>query len=223
MSLAAIGPKDIFLQQRGLSYGDIVLLLDYGRKRGNFATVTQNEELLFDAIQERFDVLLRRRGLTDPSRMISQWSQLNPVSEGRNMAFKSDSEELSAFSWTLVTIVCSLDLCMTNDRIQACPVAVLGALLSRDDSVEGTLRIVLPTNIESWRSFGRARGMNIVFAESYVGARRRFVDAEAIPQLSPSDEGAVRSFLVWLVTGVSVSLKTESVEVYAMAAASQSS
>ena len=57
------------LMQLGVSVSDIALLFDQGKKFGNFVRAGQNDNDLFDILNEDREALLQRRGLVDTSQM----------------------------------------------------------------------------------------------------------------------------------------------------------
>jgi hypothetical protein len=215
----ALGPKSLF--QLGVSLTDIALLIDLGRKFGNFLRVSNNEKSLLEALNEDSEALLRRRGLIAPVMMQSRWPYMSFVYEGESKASseknKGVQEELSTFSWLMVVIVTALDLCMTSIRVQDLLVDVLATVLDRRRDAEESLRIMLPTSIESWRSAGRVRRMDITIRKEYTSTRSQHTEEKTIPQLNLQEEVEMKGFLLWLIGAEERVFTASSVDIYAFA------
>jgi hypothetical protein len=222
-SSVTLGPKS--LAQLGVSLADISLIESIGKKVGNFLRASFNDEDLLRSINEDPEVVLKRRGLIEKARMESKWSRLDFIYEGerKNNAEKGykDEQNLSVFSWFMVATVSALDLCLSKDRLQALLIIVLSTVLDREGEVEDSLRVLLPTNIESWRSVGKVRRMNLLISRRYSLTRQKLVPGDAIPQLNPAEFQEMGSFLVWLMKGESNAFEAFSVDTFAVAAALQ--
>ena len=57
------------LLQLGLSISDLALLIDQGKKFGNFVRAGQNDNDLFDVLDEDREAVLKRRGLANAPEM----------------------------------------------------------------------------------------------------------------------------------------------------------
>jgi hypothetical protein len=70
------------LIQLGLSISDLALLIDQGKKVGNFIRAGQNDNDLFDVLDEDREAVLRRGGLVDAREMERRWPTLQFVHQG---------------------------------------------------------------------------------------------------------------------------------------------
>jgi hypothetical protein len=214
-----VGAKSLL--QLGVSLTDIALLINIGQKFGNFLRVSKNEESLFEALGEDSEALLRRRGLVEPARMESIWPDIGFIYEGETKtstgARSSEQRALSSFSWLMITIITALDLCMSRFRVEEMLVDVLAMVLDRKEEVEESLRIMLPTSVESWRSMGRVRRMDIRISKQYASTRERFAEPQIIPHLNLLEEKEMKSFLTWLLSDNKDTFRAMCVDIYAFA------
>jgi hypothetical protein len=72
----SIVPGTNGLIQLGLSISDLALLIDQGKKVGNFIRAEQNDDDLFDVLDEDREAVLRRGGLMDAREMERSWPTL---------------------------------------------------------------------------------------------------------------------------------------------------
>jgi hypothetical protein len=121
------------LLQLGLSISDLALLIDQGKKFGNFVRAGQNDDDLFDILDEDREALLQRRGLVETSVMERTWPVLEFIRQGmkkrgkihqgrqtqsqpqemnikRKRKDKNDS--VDGFTWVMVAVVSALDECL---------------------------------------------------------------------------------------------------------------
>jgi hypothetical protein len=70
------------LIQLGLSISDLALLIDQGKKIGNFVRAGQNDNDLFDVLDEEREDLLKRSGLVDAREMEKRWPMMKFVHQG---------------------------------------------------------------------------------------------------------------------------------------------
>jgi hypothetical protein len=168
------------LIQLGLSISDLALLIDQGKKFGNFIRAGQNDNDLFDILDEDREALLRRHGLVDTSTMEGAWPGIGFVHQGvkkkstigasistrdaapegmRWKKTKNTPDGVDSFTWVMVAIVSALDECLPSNEMQKLLIRVFVTVLNRDDEIATALNIHIRRNIESWRSFGCARGI----------------------------------------------------------------
>ncbi|OCK95585.1 uncharacterized protein K441DRAFT_555872, partial [Cenococcum geophilum 1.58] len=150
------------LLQFGVSLSDVALLLNIGRKIGNWFRVSSNDQELLGSIGEDPEAILKRRGLIEVSYMERKWAGLDFIYEGscrRNSQTqaKETAAGLSPLSWLMITITTALDFCLPHNSIRALIRRVYVRVLDRDEELEDSLRVLLPTNVESWRSAGSAQ------------------------------------------------------------------
>lgn len=222
------------LMQAGASLSDVALILNFGRRVGNWLRVAGNDEELLDSIGEDPGAVLKRRGLVDVTLMETKWSQhefmyqghhhrtspdlrQSAHTEGRavedskpSSKKKSQSEaakhprmktkqargfnsSLSSFSWLMTTIVTALDLCLPSSEIQGLLTRVYRRVLNGDQELEDSLRILLPVNIESWRSTGCIKNMKSVVTRALKMCRKAHVGDTALPQLNVAERWKWRS------------------------------
>lgn len=202
MALAAsIGHKSLL--QLGVGLADIALLIQWGKKFGNFLKASDNEADLVNALDEPAEVLLPRRNLIDRGHMKTRWSHISftyqgviVASNGKNLKVPQD---LTEFGWLMVALISGLDLCLDKDRVLQLIVDVMAAVLGRENEVEESLRIVLPTNVESWRQVGKVRKINLLLRQQYIKARQKRGETDVVPELNEAEEVEMRQFLIWLM------------------------
>jgi hypothetical protein len=224
MSLSInVGSNQLF--QLGVSLSDIALILSHGRKFGNWLRVSNNDDELLGSIGEKEEALLKRRDLVEASDMERRWSRIDFIYQGQhhNNSLQAQTKEiaagLSSFSWLMVTIVTALDLCLPSAGVQALIRRVYTRVLDREQELEDSLRILLPTNIESWRSTGCVRAITTVISRAMKTCRYNLLQEHALPQLNPAETKEMEDFLVWLLEGSSSNFKATSVIVFSAAVA----
>jgi hypothetical protein len=214
------------LLQLGLSISDIALCVDLGKKFGNFVRAGQNDNDLFEVLNEDREALFRRRGLVDAVEMEKRWPQVQFVHRGTKKKgnivespppespllktnHRKKREDTSGgvdrFTWIMVAIVSALDGCLPSSVIQELLIRVFVEVLAREDDIVPALRITIKKNVESWRSFGCAR--NVAFSiknEMHKSLSNGELDQhpiQAIPQLNEAEMADAQNFLVWLLRG----------------------
>jgi len=212
------------LLQFGVSLSDVALLLNIGRKIGNWFRVSSNDQELLGSIGEDPEAILKRRGLIEASYMERKWAGLDFIYEGscrRNSQTqaKETAAGLSPLSWLMITITTALDFCLPHNSIRALIRRVYVRVLDRDEELEDSLRVLLPTNVESWRSAGSVRSMTTTIAKALQACRYKLVEENALPQLNQAETEEMENFLVWLLEGKSNDFKAMSSMVFAVAVA----
>jgi hypothetical protein len=214
------------LIQLGVSLGDIALLVNWGKKFGNFLQAANHDNDLLQILGENPEHLLQRRGVVEVTRMKCLWPNLSFVHKGEKKGSEGKDikaeQEMGAFSWMMVAVVTVLDLCLRETDVLELLVGLFAAVLERRGEVEESLRIMLPTNINSWRSVGRTRKMVNVVSRKYLQVRKRHIQADIIPQLNQAECGEVTEFLTWLMARSSNTFFASAVDTYAIASAIQS-
>ena len=153
------------LMQLGVGNADIALLVHGGKKIGNFFRVAHNDRDLLKSIGEDLNAILKRRDLIETVHVERRWSRVMLIYEANNLAaprdepFQESKKALSAFSWMMTMMVTALDFCLPSHAVSDMIQHVLTRVLDRGQELEDALRILLPTNIRSWRSAGCARGV----------------------------------------------------------------
>ena len=197
------------LMNLGVSLGDIGALIQHGRAFGNWLRTKQNDEDLFESMSEVYGEVLRRRGLVDTTLMANRWAQqMHFYYQGdvvhETPACKSIEEQsMGSFSWLMVTLVTALDTCLPQYGFLPLLIKVFIRILGRDDvdTLTESLQIQLQTNIESWRSTGRIRGMAGPIAQVIRTCRLRLVGEDVMPKLNRAESEELCDFLVWLMAG----------------------
>ena len=179
------------LVQLGVGLSDLAVLM---RNSANWIKTRQNDHNLFDSISELYGEVLRRKGLVDVAWMDDTWGRRNNfIYQGKTFRHTFPSctrtEALEGFSWLMVTIITSLDLCLTTTLIQSVLIDTFIAVLDRDDKAElsESLGINLGTNIESWRYTGCVRGMVVPLTKAIRRCRKEVTAENGIPQLNGSE------------------------------------
>jgi hypothetical protein len=219
------------LLQLGVGYSDIALLVDQGRRLGNWYRASNNEKDLLNCIGEDAEAVLQRRGLIDCQEMEHKWPTIHFIYEGSHhdttklsqrpeIANSPSSEEnvlrLSSLSWLMVPVITALDLCLPSSSIKKLILQVFVAVLDRQEELEESLRVLLPTNIESWRSTGCARGMRNPISRHMREAAKKITGEDAIPQLNPPEAAEMGDFLLWLLRKASNNFSATSAIVFAV-------
>jgi hypothetical protein len=217
------------LVQLGLSLSDLALVIDQGKKFGNFVRVTQNDDDLFDFVGETPEALLKRRGLVSTTEMGKKWQEIEMVHRGVRVkgkivlskqtqvemkdannkkkfkGRKDGAEDIQAFTWVMVAIVSALDECLPSSDIREFLVQVFVAVLEGDSDTANALRVHINVNIESWRSFSCARQLAVSIKK---GMRKSLVNVvkgasatRAISQLNQAERLDLERLLVWLLSG----------------------
>ncbi|KAI4940856.1 hypothetical protein J4E91_011175 [Alternaria rosae] len=214
------------LLQLGLSISDLALLVDQGKKFGNFVRAGQNDNDLFDVLGEDREAILKRGGLVNAPEMEKRWPMMDFVHQGVKIKGKivqssrtessvreanqrkkkaSTRDDADSFTWVMVAITSALDECLPSSEIQELLIVVFVDILGRDDDIAPALRVTIKKNIESWRSFGCAR--EIAFAikqemrKSLSNGTSDQSSARAIPQLNEAETEDTRQMLTWLLDG----------------------
>jgi hypothetical protein len=107
---------------------------------------------------------------------------------------------LSSFSWLIVSIVAALDLCLPATGVQVIIRRVYTRVLDRDQELEDSLRILLPTNVESWRGTGCIRKLTTAITCSVKACCYKILEEHGLSQLNPAKTKDMEDFLVWLLT-----------------------
>jgi hypothetical protein len=209
------------LLQLGLSISDLALLIDQGKKIGNFVRAGQNDDDLFDILNEDREAVLQRLGLVETSEMEKTWPKLNFIYQGAKMKGmiqggqnpssppdknvkkkrRDKPDNVDHFTWVMVAIVSALDDCLPSSEIRELLIRVFVTVLQHDDDqIEEALRIHIKTNIESWRSFGCARGIahaiKMETRKNLAGNNPGRYHPKAIPQLNEAEKQDMESLLV---------------------------
>jgi len=220
------------LLQLGVSYSDIALLVSHGRRLGNWYRASSNERDLLSSIGEDVEAVLQRRGLVDCQEMERKWPTIHFIYEGghhdteglsrhpestNSASNEENALRLSSLSWLMVPVITALDLCLPSSSIKKLILQVFVAVLDREGELEESLHVLLPTNIESWRSAGCARGMRSRISRNMRETTNNIAGEDAIPQLNPPETVEMRNFLLWLLKGTSNNFSVMSAIVFAVA------
>jgi hypothetical protein len=230
------------LLQLGLSISDLALLIDQGKKIGNFVRAGQNDDDLFDILNEDREAVLQRLGLVETSEMEKTWPKLNFIYQGAKMKGmiqggqnpsrppdknvkkkrRDKPDNVDHFTWVMVAIVSALDDCLPSSEIRELLIRVFVTVLQHDDDqIEEALRIHIKTNIESWRSFGCARGIahaiKMETRKNLAGNNPGRYHPKAIPQLNEAEKQDMESLLVWLLKKDAASFNAMSAITFAVA------
>ncbi|KAF2654421.1 hypothetical protein K491DRAFT_679687 [Lophiostoma macrostomum CBS 122681] len=235
------------LVQLGLSLSDLALLIDQGKKFGNFVRITHNDGDLFDFIGETPEALLKRRGLVSTMEMEKRWPKITFVHRGevvkgkiveskqaqnemkaaddrkRPKGKKNGSEDVQAFTWVMVAIVSALDECLPSSDTRELLIQVFVAVLNGDSETENALRVHINVNIESWRSFGCARQLAYSIRTEMRKSLTKLVEGastiRAISQLNHAEKVDLMQLLVWLLSGEEEGFSALSAVTFAIAEA----
>ncbi|RAR03454.1 hypothetical protein DDE82_005118 [Stemphylium lycopersici] len=214
------------LVQLGLSISDLALLVDTGKKFGNFLRAGQNDSDLFDILGEDREEVLKRAGLVEVDEMEKTWPDLNFVHRGvklegnikrstwpqamgpdvtKSRRKRESSDGVDSFTWVMVAIVSALDQCLPSNEIQELLIEVFVKILDRDDDITTALRIHIRKNIESWRSFGCARHIGLSIKTEMRKSLAETVHdpnyRRSIPQLNDAEKQDTGAMLIWLLRG----------------------
>ncbi|KAF2852974.1 hypothetical protein T440DRAFT_24234 [Plenodomus tracheiphilus IPT5] len=214
------------LLQLGLSISDLALVINQGKNFGNFVRAGQNDDDLFDVLDEDREAVLKRGGLVDAHEMEKRWPMMDFVHHGvkkrakivqslqsqssvpepNHRRKKKDTQDgVDSFTWVMVAITSALDECLPSYEIQELLIRVFVEVLNRDDDIALALRVHIRKNIESWRSFGCAR--EIAFSikkemrKSLLNGVLDQSSIRAVPQLNEAETEDTKNMLVWLLRG----------------------
>ena len=156
---------------------------------GNWLRAAGLDIELFESILERQEALLKRRGFVDVVHMKQRWSQLDFIYEGNirkssSQSKKPEGQDLTEFSWLMVTVVTALDIVLPASSIRTLLVEVFSQILDGDEAMEESLRVQLQTNIEAWRSVGCVKGMVTSSSGTTQRCHFQLVQQRAVPQLN---------------------------------------
>jgi hypothetical protein len=232
------------LIQLGLSISDLALLVDHGKKIGNFVRAAQNDGDLFDLLGEDPDAILKRGGLVETSEMEKHWPDLSMVRRGKKVRGRiqdkshteaetpevkkkkkrAETPEMTGrFTWVMVAIVSALDDCLPSSEIRELLIRVFVTLLDGDDETENALRVHIKTNVESWRSFGCAREIALFIKKEMRKSLAKILpgspQARAIAQLNEAEKLDMAKCLVWLLGGDKTTFSTMSPITFSIAEA----
>lgn len=214
------------LIQLGLSISDLALLIDQGKKVGNFVRAGQNDNDLFDVLDEDREAVLRRSGLVDAREMERRWPIVNFVHQGAKVKGKivqslqtqssahesklrkkkrNTKDDVDSFTWVMVAITSALDECLPSHDLQKLLIRVFVEVLNRDDDIAPALRVHIKRNIESWRSFACARdvahSVRRQIRKSLANCEPDQHPVYAVPQLNQAETEDMNNMLVWLLEG----------------------
>jgi hypothetical protein len=232
------------LIQLGLSISDLALLIDQGKKVGNFIRAGQNDNDLFEVINEDREAILKRGGLVDARDMEKRWPTMNFVHQGvkvkgkivQSPQFRSLAQEsnhgrkrndnqngVDSFTWVMVAITSALDECLPSYYIQELLIQVFAEVLDRSDDVAPALGVHIKRNIESWRSFGCTREIAHSIKKQMRKSLSSGVSGQlpilAVPQLNRAEIGDMKNMLVWLLNGETTAFKAMSPITYSISEA----
>lgn len=231
------------LIQLGLSISDLALLIDQGKKFGNFVRVRQNDSDLFDLLNEDPEAILKRPGLVETHEMEKRWSDLTIVHQGKrrtgkiqpnkesqaavedkkNRKKRDKPESVEGFTWVMVAIISALDDCLTSSGIQELLIRVFVAVLDGDEETKNALRVQLKVNIQSWRSFGCARDIAFSIKHNLRESLKKLLpdspQAMAISQLNGAETQDLKEFLVFLLSGKKTKFYAKSAITFSIAKA----
>ena len=208
----------------GVSLGDLAVAFRHGHSIGNWLRAAKLDEELFESLMEKHEALLQRRGVINVVQMKKRWSQLDFIYEGNLVHSPREAkplegrcQDLSEFSWLMVTVITALIITLPSSTIKSLLVEVFTEILDGDDDVRGALRVQLPTNIQAWRSVGIVRGMRDSTSACLKRSQYELVGDRAIPQLNSAEQEEMGSFLVWLMADKGNELNIISPTVYSIA------
>ncbi|KAK0750204.1 hypothetical protein B0T18DRAFT_389666 [Schizothecium vesticola] len=202
MALAAsLGPEGLI--QLGVSLSDIALIYSHGRRLGNWLTAKRHDEDLFETLRETPEVILKRRGIVDPTRLCSRFPDTKFIYHGQTVSSsdqkaKTKQPELGSFSWLMVILASALDICLPPQKLVQILIDVFLHMLNNEEA-ESSLRLTLDVNIESWRSVGRVRGVAAEIRAVYHRVWKEKTGIDAIPQLNALEEEDMARFLKCLL------------------------
>jgi hypothetical protein len=231
MALAAsLGAGSLI--QLGVSLGDIAVLVQGGRRLGNWLFVDKHDDDLFNSINELPIAVLKRRGLINPTRMESLWSTVEILYQGRRINTANqhtrDDQRLSDFSWLMVAITSGLGWCLADSTSRQLLTEIFVNILNggeKSENQEQSIRAQLPTNLASWKSLASAKGMDRGALTAMKKIRAKLAGNSsgqdvAIPQLNRRELDELKSFLHWLLAEPeNYEFRTFSMMVYLLAAA----
>jgi hypothetical protein len=225
MSVAAsLGPQS--LVQLGLSLSDVALVLNAGRKLGNWLFAPHHDRDLFEYLMEDTEALLRRRGIVDLNKMESLYAGERFIFNGREVDSAEQNVnaqkhgDLNAFSWLMAVIVGALDICLHPQSIKDLIIAVFVKALGNEE-VTAPLRVNLDVNIESWRQVGTVRNLSRRVQASFRRTWAEKASLEAIPQLNQAEMRELTEMLFVLFSDELHSFNCVSVATFSIARAIQ--
>lgn len=232
------------LIQLGLSISDLALLIDQGKKFGNFVRAAQNESDLFDLLSEEREALLKRDDFVDAREMEKRWPGVNFVYHGVKVkgnitqslqtgSSVHDSkhprkktttrDDVNGFTWVMVAITSALDDCLPSTEIQELLIQVFVEVLDRKNDIALALRTHIKRSVESWRSFGCAReiahSIKKEMRKSLSKGAPDQLSVHAVPQLNETETQDVKNMLVWLLRGDTAAFDAMSPIAFSMAEA----
>jgi hypothetical protein len=223
------------LLQLGVSLGDIAVLVQGGRRLGNWLFVDKHDNDLFNSINELPISILKRRGLINSTRMEATWSTLELLYQGQRISTANqksrEDQHLSDFSWLMVAIAAGLGWCLVDSTSRQLLTDVFVDILNggeKSENQEQSIRAQLPTNLASWKSLASAKGMDRGALNAMKKIRTNLAGIEpgqnaAIPQLNRRELDELKRFLHWLLAEPENSeFRTFSLMVYLLAAALES-
>ena len=214
------GAKSLF--SLGVSLGDLAVIFRHGHSMGNWLRAADLEAELFESIMEEHEALLRRRGLINVVEMKKRWSRLEFIYEGNikkslSQSSMQEGQNLTEFSWLMVTVVTALDITLPSSTIKTLLVEVFTIILEGDEGMKESLRVQLPNNIEAWRSVGCVRGMVTETSASIRQSYSQMVQERAVLQLNSAEQEEMKNFLVWLMADQGNDLSIVSATVFSIA------
>lgn len=219
------GIKSLF--SVGLGVADVASLIQHGRSFGNFLFTQNNDVELFESLSEVYGVILKRRGLIDPTLMENQWSQnINLIVDGRILENESmpktlKDEGYGSFTWLMIVLITGVDVCLLSHQVLELLIEVFVVALQRDDAehVRESLEALLNTNIRSWRSSGCFLGMVAPLTAAIKDSRMEIVGHRNVPLLTRSERVELRDFVLWMLQGQSTRYRLVSATLYSLAEA----
>ena len=211
----------------GLGVADVACLIQHGRRIGNFLFTQTNDVELFESLSEVYGVILKRRGLIDPTLMENQWSQnVNLIVDGHILRDESMAKTLKddgygSFTWLMIVLVTGFDVCLLSHQVLELLIEVFIVALQRDDAedVRESLEALLNTNVRSWRSSGCFLGMVAPLAAAIRDSRMTIVGHRNVPLLTRSERAELQDFVLWILQGQSTRYRLVSATLYSLAEA----
>ncbi|RPA77189.1 hypothetical protein BJ508DRAFT_310356 [Ascobolus immersus RN42] len=208
MTLALTAGADSLIQL-GVSISDIALLIDVGRKVGNWFRASSTDNELLAHLSEDSEALIARPGLVDQLKLNKRWSRLHFIYEGEYRVnilgdgSTSKPEELSKFTWAMVIVCTALRLCLRGEELKVTIMDMFGRLLgrSKEEGLQQSLRLLLSTNMEAWRSVEQVRGLSGVANKAFQRHLKLAGDKRLSGELNEAERLEMVDLLVWLLGG----------------------
>ncbi|KAI1340887.1 hypothetical protein F5Y15DRAFT_422785 [Xylariaceae sp. FL0016] len=210
------------LLQLGVLLGDIAVVVNIAKKFGNWFGVSRNDQDLLELLGE--PEALKRKSVVDSPKMTSMYPHLDAIYRGQHirneqkMIGKAGVEGYQWLTWFMIVTVAALDTCLPPEKTLELVGDLFQQILENEQDASG-MRVLLETNVESWRSAGKVSSASKNVCDHFNKAWRQLKMPEAILELNHAEYDEMKHFLEIFMVGQEDEFLCVSATTYAAAKA----